>query len=264
MEDHPSGISIDDHRIFVGGQPGDPGETGHQGNLERVSDDGGVGRLAPDLDGESHHSLAAESHRVGGSQVVGDDDDVTLDLRELVVRQALDAPDQMAAHVLDVFAPFPKPLHLKPGELLSELRRRLQDGPLRVHVLLADPRFDPVQELGIPQQQGVGLEDGPELFPQLGTDTLTEGMDLLPGPLGRTTEPLDLLLDQVLREGEAVDLVVSRLETDRLPDGDTARDTEPLDYFHLHRLTPPRRIPGRRDRPPPRRLRSRLFLHSGR
>ncbi len=179
MQDDQAGAAVHDHRVGVRHVVGDFLETGHRGQPERPGDDRRMRGPAAGLDGEADDLVAAQPDRFRRHEVVGDQDDVAVDVRDLVVGDPLQHPQELSTDVLEILSALAEVGVLDLRESLGELARRLVHGPLGVHLLLDDAALDLIEEHAVREQQRVGVEDGRQLLAEEMARLGSRALDLL-------------------------------------------------------------------------------------
>ena len=95
-DDHAAG-AVDDDRVAAADFGGDVPKPDDGGDAHRAGDDRGVAGAPADVGGEALHVRAIERRGLAGQQVVGDDDHVLREVRQVFVLLADQVAQQRAS-----------------------------------------------------------------------------------------------------------------------------------------------------------------------
>ena len=228
VDDQRSFVAVDNHHLVVVDHLRQPRNADDGGHEERLGDDRSVRCPPARFGGKADHRTTVEVNRVGGCQIVGQDDHVMRDLRKLVVGDPLQIRLHAVGDVLDIGHALAKVFIVEALEARLELLLHLGQRPFRVYLLRLDLLDDLVGERGISNDHGMSLEDGRVLIAHRTAHFLFQLQELLTGFLQRLEKPIDFGRHILLANGNPEDGCLPPFDDHRPANGDPGRDAEPL------------------------------------
>ena len=231
-EDDPA-ESVDDHQVSPDDGGRDVIEADHRGDSEGPRHDGGVGGLAADVGRKAMDPAGIELRGLRRSQVVGDDDDFSLESIESLDLLAEQGAQNQFLDVKEIVDSLGDDRRIHRREFFDVTVQYPRDGMLRRVMLVANRCNDLFSQHRVGDEIPVDLQDlGMDL------DLRPEALDILIEALlrkdYRLLVALDLILDLRLLDEALGDAQVLGIEGKRLPDHNPRTDRDPLLQFHRY------------------------------